>query len=213
MKAGSVWKSGRGENRRYGRELPVARFPTEEGRGQVELLKSFRRRLRKHVLETNPKKWGRYGKKLWDLIVQEGFKFNLKIGTVNLIERVESGLLSYGNDMTSKNTPFDCGLGKYCSLESNYEFIGKRSLLIQRKRGPHKDIFKILFDAPIGLENNEVECYNGEKKIGKLTSLIFAPKFNKYMGFMISKVENTINKENIYVKIRRNFFKASIENF
>ena len=39
---------------------------------------------------------------LWDLIRQEGFKFNLKVGTVNLIERVESGLLSYGNDMTNK---------------------------------------------------------------------------------------------------------------
>ncbi|MBL63284.1 MAG: DEAD/DEAH box helicase [Opitutae bacterium] len=67
VKAGSVWKTGRGENRRYGRELPIARFPEEEGQGQVELLKSFRRRLRKHFLETNPKKLGRYGKKLWDL--------------------------------------------------------------------------------------------------------------------------------------------------
>ena len=40
--------------------------------------------------------------KKFDLFVQEGFKFNLKIGTVNLIERVESGLLSYGNDILQK---------------------------------------------------------------------------------------------------------------
>ena len=153
------------------------------------------------------------GKKIWDLIVQEGFKFNLKIGTVNLIERVESGLLSYGNDMTINNTPFDCSLGKYCSLESNYDFIGKKSLLNQKTKGPHKDIYKILFDAPIGLEDEEVECFKEEKKIGKLTSLIFSPKFNKYMGFLITRVENVLNKEDIYVKIRRNFFKVSIENF
>ena len=153
------------------------------------------------------------GKKIWDLIVQEGYKFNLKIGTVNLIERVEGGLLSYGNDMTDKNTPFDCSLGKYCSLESNYDFIGKKSLLNQKEKGPHKDIYKILFDAPIGLENNEVECFKEDKKIGKLTSLIFSPKSNKYMGFLIARVENFINKEDIYVKIRKNFFKAYIENF
>ena len=87
------------------------------------------------------------------------------------------------------------------------------SLLNQKTKGPHKDIYKILFDAPIGLENNEVECFKEEKKIGKLTSLIFSPKFNKYIGFLITKVENVLNKEDIYVKIRRNFFKVSIENF
>ena len=153
------------------------------------------------------------GRKLWDLIVQVGFKFNLRVGTVNLIERVESGLLSFGNDMTSNNTPFDCSLGKYCSLESNYNFIGKKSLLIQRKNGPYRDIYKILFDAPTGLENYEVECFKEEKKIGKLTSLIFSPKFNRYLGFLITKMENVVDKEKIYVKVGESFFKASIESF
>ena len=153
------------------------------------------------------------GKKIWDLIVQEGFKFNLKIGTVNLIERVESGLLSYGNDMTAKDTPFDCSLGKYCSLDSNYDFIGKKSLLIQRKNGPHKDIYKVLFDAPFGLENYNIDFYRGEKKIGKLTSTIFSPKFNRYMGFVINKKENNLDKNNLFVKINKTFFKATLETF
>ncbi len=153
-----------------------------------------------------------HGTKLWDLIVQEGFKFNLKVGCVNLIERVESGLLSYGNDMTRKDTPYDCSLGKYCSLESNYDFIGKKALLSQRKRGPHKDIYKVFFDAPLGLEYQEVNCYIKEKKIGKLTSMIFSPKFNKYLGFMISKKNDLIDCENAFIKIRNGIFKASIED-
>ncbi len=153
-----------------------------------------------------------HGKRLWDIIVQEGFKFNLKVGTVNLIERVESGLLSYGNDMNIKDTPLDCSLGKYCSLDSNYNFIGKSALLRQRKNGPHKDIYKVYFDAPIGLEHEKVECYSKEKRIGQLTSLIFSPKFNKYLGFMITRITNVLDKENIYVKIRKNYLKASIEN-
>ena len=36
------------------------------------------------------------------------------------------------------------------------------SLLNQKTKGPHKDIYKILFDAPVGLENNEVECFKEE---------------------------------------------------
>ena len=155
----------------------------------------------------------KHGKSLWDLIVQEGFKFNLKVGTVNLIERVESGLLSYGNDMTDKDTPLDCSLEKYCSLESDYNFIGKNALLRQKKNGPDRDIYKVFFEAPLGLDDHEAVCYVEEKRIGKLTSLIFSPKFNKYMGFLITRVENVLNKEDIYVKIRRNFFKVSIENF
>ena len=105
-----------------------------------------------------------HGRGLWDLIVQEGFKFNLKVGTVNLIERVESGLLSYGNDMTKKDTPLDCSLEKYCSLESDYNFIGKKALLRQKTNGPDRDIYKVFFDAPLGLEDQEAVCYVDEKK-------------------------------------------------
>ena len=153
------------------------------------------------------------GRWLWDLVIQEGFKFNLKVGTVNLIERVESGLLSYGNDMTIKDTPFDCSLGKYCSLESDYNFIGKKALLTQSKRGPFRDIYKVYFEAPPNLDSFDVSCYAGDKKIGKLTSLIFSPKFNKYLGFMITKKENINNDKEFFVKIRTAMYKASIENF
>ena len=153
------------------------------------------------------------GKGLWDLIIQEGFKFNLKVGTVNLIERVESGLLSYGNDMTKKDTPLDCSLGKYCSLESNFDFIGKKALLMQSKKGPFKDIYKVFFEAPLGLESQDTSCYVNEKKIGQLTSLIFAPKFNKYLGFMITRKENIKNDNDYFVKLRTGVFKATIENF
>ena len=67
VKAGSLWRRGRGRNRTYGRELPVARFPEEDGEGRVTLLKSFRRRLREHFAKTKPKALRRYGKKLWAL--------------------------------------------------------------------------------------------------------------------------------------------------
>ena len=153
------------------------------------------------------------GKSLWDLLIQEGTKFNLKVGCVNLIERVESGLLSYGNDMTKKDTPFDCSLGKYCSLESDYDFIGKKALLLQRKKGPFKDIYKVYFEAPLGLDAQEATCYVNDKKIGQLTSLIFSPKFNKYLGFMITRKENIRDDNDFFVKIRQGVFKAKIEIF
>ena len=154
----------------------------------------------------------KHGKSLWDLIVQEGFKFNLKVGTVNLIERVESGLLSYGNDMTDNDTPLDCSLAKYCSLESDYNFIGKNALLRQKKNGPDRDIYKVFFEAPLGLDNHEAVCYIEEKRVGKLTSLIFSPKYNKYLGFIITKKINFIGEKEIFIKIKNGIFKASVES-
>ena len=61
--------------------------------------------------------------------IQKGEEFSIKVGCPNMIERVEGNLLSYGNEMTNKDFPHDCGLGKYCNLESDYDFIGKTALL------------------------------------------------------------------------------------
>ena len=49
--------------------------------------------------------------------MKEGVDLNIRVGCPNMIERVENHLLSYGNEMTNKNIPQDCGLGKFCSLD------------------------------------------------------------------------------------------------
>ena len=82
------------------------------------------------ILLTNPNN----GILLWDLIIEKGKEFNIRVGCPNMIERVENNLLSYGNEMTNKDTPYDCGLGNFCNLDSDYEFIGKSALLKQKKK-------------------------------------------------------------------------------
>lgn len=50
---------------------------------------------------------------VWDMIVEEGRDLDIHAGCPNGIERIEGGLLSYGNDMTLDHSPFEAGLGKY----------------------------------------------------------------------------------------------------
>ena len=57
------------------------------------------------------------GEKLWDTIWDAGKKFNISPGCPNLIDRIEGGLMSYGNDFTGENNPFECNLEKYCKLQ------------------------------------------------------------------------------------------------
>ena len=55
---------------------------------------------------------------LYDYFFKIGKDFNLKPGCPNQIERIEGGLLSYGNDMDIHDNPLECGFDKYVDLDS-----------------------------------------------------------------------------------------------
>ncbi len=139
---------------------------------------------------------------LWDLILEKGRDFNIRVGCPNMIERVENNLLSYGNEMTKKDTPFDCGLGKFCNLESNNDFIGKSVLLKQKKIGFEKDIYKIQFkygNKKKPLFFNNLPVFEKDVEIGRATSIIWSPKYSKYVGFLIAPKNLKKKLNNIYV--------------
>ncbi|MEM7213770.1 MAG: dimethylsulfoniopropionate demethylase, partial [Pseudomonadota bacterium] len=75
------------------------------------------------------------GARLWDTIWEAGQTHNIRPGCPNLIERIEGGLFSYGNEMTRENNPFECDLGQYCDLDSEADFIGKQALTKIRGAG------------------------------------------------------------------------------
>ena len=153
------------------------------------------------ILLTNPNN----GTLLWDLILEKGKEFNIRVGCPNMIERVESNLLSYGNEMTNKNSPYDCGLGNFCNLDTDYNFIGKSALLKQKKVGFSKDIYKIHFDFKS--ENKQAFFHNlpvfkEDVEIGRATSIVWSPKQSKYVGFLIAS-KNIINNLNDYYILDR----------
>ena len=71
---------------------------------------------------------GSKGGKLWDLVKQAGQPYGIGPGCPNYIERLESGLLSYGADTDDETNPYEVGLGKYVSLDRDDDFIGKEAL-------------------------------------------------------------------------------------
>jgi len=118
------------------------------------------------------------GEALWDLIWESGKSFNILPGCPNLIERIEGGLLSYGNEMTRENNPLEIGLGKFCKLDGTIDFIGRNSLQKIAADGVKRKIMGILFD-----EGRCTTCSNpwpvkvGDQKVGYITSAIWSPRF------------------------------------
>ena len=129
------------------------------------------------------------GEKLWDAIWKAGKKFNISPGCPNLIDRIEGGLMSYGNDFTKDNNPFECNLDKYCK-SSSHDFIGKKALEEIKKKGLKQKMRGVMFGGKPYKPNGKLlpVLSQNKKIIGRITSGIFSPKYKKNIGLsMISK--------------------------
>jgi len=113
---------------------------------------------------------------LWDALFAAGEDLNVRAGCPNSIERIESGLLSYGNDMTEHNTPHECGLGKFCNTHTAIGCIGRDALLRVAKEGPVQQIRPIAIDGDAlpGCDRAWPLFANG-KKVGQVTSAAWSP--------------------------------------
>ena len=87
------------------------------------------------------------GLDLYDELFKVGKEFDVKPGCPNLIERIESALLSYGNDMDNNDNPFECGLDKFVHLDSNINFLGKEKLKEVIKMGITRKLMGVIIDA------------------------------------------------------------------
>ena len=124
------------------------------------------------------------GEKLWDTIWKAGKKFDISPGCPNLIERIEGGLMSYGNDFTRENNPLECNLEMYCNGDGQQDFIGKAALNKIRKDGIKQKIRGIIFDGgPCPTCAKPFPVYSNSKvKIGQITSGIYSPRLKKNIG-------------------------------
>ncbi|GFE66662.1 dimethylsulfoniopropionate demethylase [Litoreibacter roseus] len=118
------------------------------------------------------------GMPLWNALFEAGRDLDVRAGCPNGIERVEGGLLSYGNDMTRENTPHECGLGRFCSTQTAIGCVGRDALLRVAKEGPVQQI------RPLSIEGDIPPCDRAwpitakGKRIGKVTSAAKSPDFN-----------------------------------
>ena len=134
---------------------------------------------------------------LWDALWQAGQKFNIAPGCPNLIERIEAGLLSYGNEMTRANNPFECGLDAYCQLDGSISFIGLEALRRIAETGPDRLIKGIFFDGDrCPACSKPWAAKSGNRSIGQITSAIWSPRFNTNIALgMIDKDHGTAGTE------------------
>ena len=123
------------------------------------------------------------GQKLYDGLFEHGKELNVRAGCPNLIERIESGLLSYGNDFDNNDNPFECGFGKYVNLDTNINFLGKDKLKKIEKEGIKRKLMGVLIETDkINLTTSLNIKDNNNNFIGELRSACYSPHFKKVIG-------------------------------
>ena len=118
------------------------------------------------------------GMPLWNALFEAGRDLDVRAGCPNLIERVEGGLLSYGNDMTDDNTPHECGLGRFCDTQTAIGCIGRDALLRVAKEGPTKQVRALeLHGGPVPPCERVWDIEANGKRVGQVTSAAYSPDF------------------------------------
>jgi len=128
------------------------------------------------------------GLKLYDYLFEIGKEFNIKPGCPNLIERIESALLSYGNDMDNNDNPYECGFDKYINLDSDVIFLGKEKLKKIKSEGIKRKLMGVKLDLDsISLTGSLNLTDDQNNIIGELRSACYSPYFKKVIGIAMMK--------------------------
>ena len=132
------------------------------------------------------------GLELWDTLFAKGADLNVRAGCPNNIERIESGLMSFGNDMDYEDTPFECGLEKYVSLESDIESLSIEAL---RKHIPKQKLLGLVFDQAA----SDITVLQDNQVIGEIRSQTWSPKYKAQLGFAMLELDSIKNRKNVIV--------------
>ena len=134
------------------------------------------------------------GGQLWDDLFDKGKDLNVGPGCPNLIERIESGLLSFGGDMGYDTTPFECGLDQYVSLEADLESLSIDAL---RNRQAKTRLMGIVINHQVKLK--DLRLYNGGRDIGVITSNTWSPKYRAQLAFAKCDINSIAEKQEMHV--------------
>jgi dimethylsulfoniopropionate demethylase len=125
------------------------------------------------------------GGTLWDEFIAKGTPFEVGPGAPHNTERIEGGLLSYGNDFTHDNNPYELGLDKYVHLDRDIDFLGRKALKAIRACGISRRIMGLFIETRNLLPACDVgwPVYAGEEVVGELTSCSVSPRFGRGIGY------------------------------
>ena len=145
---------------------------------------------------------GTQGDKLWEMIMTAGNEYGLQPGHTSSIRRIEGGMLSYHADADIQTNPFEMGLERLVSLDSDINFIGKKALIEIQKKGIKRQQIGLEIEGDPLTGPNTIfwEIFCDDKIIGKVTSAVFSPRLEKNIA--LAMVDKNYTKIGLKLSVR-----------
>ncbi len=155
---------------------------------------------------------GSKGNDLYEKIMTAGKEYGLEPGHTSSIRRIEGGMLSYHADADINTNPFELGLDRLVSLDSEIEFIGKAALKKIKADGiKRKQVGLEINCEPLSGPNTTFwSIKKDNNKIGKVTSAVYSPRLKKNIALAMINIENSEIGTSLEVNTNKGNFEAII---
>ena len=155
---------------------------------------------------------GSKGNDLYEKIMTAGKEYGLEPGHTSSIRRIEGGMLSYHADADINTNPFELGLDRLVSLDSDIEFIGKAALKKIKADGiKRKQVGLEINCEPLSGPNTTFwSIKKDNNKIGKVTSAVYSPRLKKNIALAMINIENSEIGTSLEVNTNKGNFEAII---
>ncbi|MEM8848975.1 MAG: glycine cleavage system protein T [Pseudomonadota bacterium] len=126
------------------------------------------------------------GSDLWGLVKATGMSWDIGPGAPNDVERIESGLISYGADMrrqTHPADPFEMGLGKFVDLDGPHDFIGRGALAARHAAGPsRRRTGVVIAGSPVTANAHPLPLMRGDAQVGTVSEIARSRRLDRNIG-------------------------------
>ena len=155
---------------------------------------------------------GSKGDLLWEKIMSAGKEFGLKPGHTSSIRRIEGAMLSYHADVDINTNPFEVGLDRLVSFNTNVDYVGKEALTKIKKEGiKRKQVGLVLDCEPLKGPNTTFwEIIKDNKVIGKVTSAVYSPRLKKNIALAIVLINESQIGNELDIKSDNSLIKAKV---
>lgn len=134
----------------------------------------------------------RHGGALWDRVAAADAPFGIGPGAPNDVERVESGLVSYGSDMRLQvvpANPFEMGLGALVDLAGGHDFVGRAALTALAARPPARLRTGFLVAGNPPPPGHPVAVMQDGAQVGIMTEMVFSPRLGRTIGIGLIRAD------------------------
>lgn len=135
-----------------------------------------------------------HGLPLWDAVWEVGQKYQIRAGAPNLIERLETGLKSYGSDMTHEDHVLECAFERFLDLDKPAEYMCRDAVSALQQNGVKRRLSNLMVAGnPLPGLRVPWAVMQGDTIVGQASSCAFSLKYKANLLFAMLSAEVAIS--------------------